>query len=161
MNSEFFRNLEQAFFDLITLEKPLGTTVDLVNDGFGTNQLVYLLAKSLRQDIDLVCIEEPEIHLHPTNLRKLAQMLAQMVEAEGKQFLITTHSEPFLLALLSLVAEGKLKTRDLACYLTTKEGKETYFELQEVQENGQIKGGSSSFMEGELEGIKAFLKVNE
>lgn len=150
-----------AIFSLDTVEKPLGMVSELVNDGFGINQLVYFLTKSLRQDVDLVCVEEPEIHLHPTAIRELARALAQMVKNEGKTFLISSHSEQFLFALLSLVAEEELKPQDLACYLTVKKGKETHFELQEVQDNGQIKGGLSSFMEGEFKDIKAFLKVKD
>src|SRR2546430_11630457 len=38
----------------------------LVNDGFGVNQVVYMLAKIHRPDVETVLIEEPEIHLHPT-----------------------------------------------------------------------------------------------
>ena len=34
----------------------------LVNDGFGVNQVVYMLAKIHRQDVETVLIEEPEIH---------------------------------------------------------------------------------------------------
>src|SRR5712692_2450646 len=35
----------------------------LVNDGFGVNQVVYMLAKIHRADVETILIEEPEIHL--------------------------------------------------------------------------------------------------
>ncbi|MEJ7677307.1 MAG: hypothetical protein WKG06_05415 [Segetibacter sp.] len=41
-----------------------GFTTDLVNEGFGVNQTVYMLIKLLKKSTGLAFIEEPEIHLH-------------------------------------------------------------------------------------------------
>jgi predicted ATPase len=144
---------------LQSVDRKTRLTDDLVNDGFGINQLVYLLAKCLKPDARLICIEEPEIHLHPTAVRRLAEVLGEIATKEGKQFLISSHSETFVLALLDLVAQEKLKPEDLAFYFVQRKGKETHLEQQEVKANGQIEGGLSSFMEAELEGLKAFLKI--
>ncbi len=70
-----------------------------MNDGFGVNQVVYMLAKIHRQDVETVLIEEPEIHLHPTIIRKFARVLARIATEENKQLLFTTHSEQFLLSI--------------------------------------------------------------
>jgi predicted ATPase len=131
-------------------------TCELVNEGFGVNQLVFLLTKALRSDVRIVCIEEPEIHLHPSAQRKLAQTLVDIAKNENKHFIITTHSETFLMALLAEVARGRLAPEQLACYWAVKKGKEAQFERQQVNEQGQIEGGLASFMEGELEDLKAF-----
>jgi predicted ATPase len=120
------------------------------------NQLVFLLTKALRSDVRIVCIEEPEIHLHPSAQRKLAQALVDIAQNENKHFIITTHSETFLMALLAEVARGRLAPKQLACYWAVKKGKEAQFERQQVNEQGQIEGGLASFMEGELEDLKAF-----
>ena len=63
------------------------------------------------------------------------------------------------MSLLALVSEGTYYPDKLAIYLTTKEGKRSKFQRQQVNENGQVEGGLSSFMEGELEDMKAFLGV--
>lgn len=149
--------LGTALFYPQTVERISGLTTELVNDGFGTNQLVYFLAKALRSETQLACVEEPEINLHPTSIRQLAQGIVRMVEEEKKQFLISTHSEPLVLALLSQVAKRKLKPKDLACYLATKTRKITRYERQGVNDKGQIEGGLKSFMEAELEDLKLFL----
>jgi len=146
-------------FSLDTIDRNTGTSCELVNDGFGVNQIVFLLAKCLKADNKWVCIEEPEVHLHPTAIRNLALSLANITHAEGKRFIISTHSETFLLALLGLVARQELAPSELSCYLTTKTGRETHFEPQQVTKDGQISGGLSSFMAGELEDIAAFLGV--
>lgn len=134
---------------------------ELVNDGFGTNQLVYLLTVALRRDASVVCIEEPEVHLHPTAIRRLARALSTIAKEKNRSFVISTHSEQFVLALLAMVKEGKLGHDEVACYLATKPDRETVFEAQPVEPTGQIKGGLSSFLEGEMEDLRTFLGVAE
>jgi predicted ATPase len=133
----------------------------LVNDGFGVNQVVYMLAKIHRQDVETVLIEEPEIHLHPTIIRRFARVLARLATEENKQLLFTTHSEQFLLSMLACVKEKILGADQLRCYHVTRERKQTVFNPERVSEEGQISGGLSSFMEGELQDIKSFLSVRE
>lgn len=133
----------------------------LVNDGFGVNQVVYMLAKIHRQDTETVMIEEPEIHLHPTVIRKFARVLAYLATVEKKQLIFTTHSEQFLLSMLACVKQKKLRPDQLRCYHAFREGKQTKFHQAPVSEDGQIAGGLASFMEGELQDIKTFLGVAE
>lgn len=145
-------------FYMTSVDKKSEVSASLVNDGFGVNQLVYMLAKVLRPDAGIVCIEEPEIHLHPTAIRLLARELNDIVNKESnKRLLISTHSEQFIRAFTTLVVEGKLSPDDLALYLVTKEGKTSKFTRNEVNEKGQIEGGLRSFIEGELEDLKVFL----
>ena len=147
-------------FSLNSIDRQTGVGVSLVNEGFGVNQLVHLLTKVLYSESGIVCIEEPEIHLHPTAIRRLARALTEMVREErSKHLIISTHSEQFIMSLLALVADGTYSPEDLAIYLVTKEGKESKFHRQQVNENGQVEGGLASFMEGELEDMKAFLGV--
>lgn len=150
-----------AIFSIDTTDKRTGVVTELVNEGFGVNQIVYILARCLHRDAEWVCIEEPEIHLHPTAVRGVAKTLAKITRDEGKRFLISTHSESFLSALLTLVAKGELNPSDLSCYFARKERKTTQFERQAVNEKGQIEGGLTSFIEGELDDIKTFLKVDK
>ncbi len=150
-----------AVFSLDATDRTTGTATELVNDGFGVNQAVFLLAKCLYADTDVMCIEEPEIHMHPSAVRRMAGVLLDMKRELGKRFVISTHSEQLVLGLLALVAKKELEPSDLACYLAQKEQKATVFERQEVSENGQIKGGLRPFIEGELEDVRAFLGVSE
>jgi AAA domain, putative AbiEii toxin, Type IV TA system/AAA ATPase domain len=133
----------------------------LVNDGFGVNQVVSMLAKIHRPGVETILIEEPEIHLHPTVIRRFARVLTHLATEEGKQLVFTTHSEQFLLSMLACVKEKLLLPEQLRCYHVDREKRQTVFNPAPVSGDGQISGGLSSFMEGELQDIKSFLGVSE
>jgi energy-coupling factor transporter ATP-binding protein EcfA2 len=144
-----------------TTEKKSRTPGLLVNDGFGVNQVVYLLAKLLRVDVKTLVIEEPEIHLHPTALRNFTRQLCAIAHEEKKQMIFTTHSESFISSLLASIAEGMLTPGEIKCCLCAKEGRRTTFKPQVVQRNGQIEGGLTTFVEAELEDLKKLLGIGE
>lgn len=150
-----------AIFTLDTTDKLTGMASELVNEGYGVNQLVHLLARALRQDVTMVCVEEPEVHLHPSAIRELVRVIAAIHHDQGKRFLISTHSEVLVLALLTLLANGNLKTSDVAFYLSEKPQKSSTFVRQEALANGQLEGGLGSFMVGELEDLEAFLAATK
>ena len=140
-------------FSINVADQNTGLETELVNDGYGVNRAAWLLALTLHDETKWMCIEEPETHLHPTAIRELVKTFVNVMRNEDKRFLFTTHSEVFALAILSEVARGNLKPDDVAFYLTSKEGKESKFERQEINKHGQIDGGLTSFMEGELEDL--------
>jgi energy-coupling factor transporter ATP-binding protein EcfA2 len=142
-----------------TTEKKSRTPGLLVNDGFGVNQVIYLLAKLLRSDVRTLLIEEPEVHLHPTAVRNFARQLCTIVREEKKQIILTTHSELFISSLLAAVAESELSPEEIHCYLCLKEKRKTAFKAQKVQKNGQIEGGLTTFIEAELEDLQKLLGI--
>ncbi len=150
-----------ATFYLHSVNRENGMTSELVNEGFGTNQLVFLLAKTFRQGIGTVCVEEPEIHLHPSAISRFVKALAKTAKEPlsilRRQFVITTHSEHLVIALLALVAEGMLQPEDLALYYVSRAGYETRMERSEVTDKGQVKGGLRGFYEAELAAARALL----
>jgi predicted ATPase len=104
-------------------------------------------------------LEEPEIHLHPTVMRRFAKELSTLVKEERKQLALTTHSEHFLVSLLNCVRDGLLQASDLHCYYVAREKKATIFSQQKVDSNGQIEGGVRSFLEAETEDLRTYLSV--
>lgn len=150
-----------AIFYLQTRHKETGFTTDLVNEGLGTNQLVTLLAKVLQKNNKFICIDEPEIHLHPSVISKLVGVLVEIAEKEGKQFLISTHSEHFITALLKHTHQKDISHEDVKVYYLKKEGQKTVFEHQAINEKGQIEGGLVHFYETELEDLSSLFKLTD
>lgn len=150
-----------ANFNLQSRDRSTGFVCDLVNEGFGTNQLVTILTKSLRKEMHTICIEESEIHLHPELMSGLVDVFIKITKEEDKSFIISTHSEHIVLSLLNKVAQGKLRAEDIKVYYLTKKGKQTLIEKQEVNEKGQVRGGLKGFYEAELEQVKQFFNISE
>jgi predicted ATPase len=144
-----------------TTDKKSRTPGLLVNDGFGVNQVVYILAKLLRSDVHTLLIEEPEVHLHPTALRNLARHFCTIVREENKQIILTTHSELLISSLITAVADRMLSSEEIRCYLCLKEHRRTILKSQQVHENGQIEGGLSNLVEAELEDLQKLLGIKE
>ena len=149
-----------ANFNLQSRDRSTGFVCDLVNEGFGTNQLVTILTKALREEMHTICIEESEIHLHPELMDKLVDVFVRIAQEEEKSFIISTHSEHIVLSLLNEVAKNRIKPEDVCIYYLSKDGKETKIERQEVNEKGQIKGGLKGFYEAELKQVKEFFSIS-
>ena len=135
------------------------TPVSIVNEGFGVNQLAYLLTIALYDKARIVLIEEPEIHLHPSMVRKLVHALTDIALNNDKRFIISTHSETFVVALLAQIAKREIDVDDVSFLLAEKKDGESRFTKQEAKSNGQIQGGLDSFIAAELEDMAAFFEV--
>ena len=150
-----------ANFFLRTRDRKTGFISELVNEGLGTNQLVTILAKVLQGKNKFICIDEPEIHLHPSIIDKLVSVMVEIANKEDKQFLVSTHSEHFITALLNKVSEKEINNEDINVYYLTKDGMNTTVEAQAINENGQIEGGLKNFYADELNNLKTLFKITE
>lgn len=136
------------------------SSVSIVNEGFGVNQLAYMLTVALYDKAKIVLIEEPEIHLHPSMVRKLVHAFVDIVSNSDRRFVISTHSETFVVALLAQIAAGKISVDDVSFILAEKDNGESNFTKQEAKPNGQIQGGLHSFIASEFEDIATFLGMD-
>ena len=147
--------------DSIPSSDGAGMPASIVNEGFGINQLVYMLTVCLYSRYKIVAIEEPEIHLHPSMVRKLAGVMAEIAVNAGRHLIVSTHSEAFVVALLSQIVAGKISVDDVSFILAENPNGNTSLTPQTATQNGQIEGGLRAFMASEAEDLLAFLQLSE
>jgi predicted ATPase len=87
--------------------------------GFGIGQLLPIVVQGLISIGQIICVEQPEIHLHPRLQAHLADFLIATTRLPddrstvrprhtGNQWIVETHSEALILRLQRRIREGKL-----------------------------------------------------
>ena len=101
---------------------PLGNPsarINLLDTGEGLTQVLAPLVALARAAYGIgprvVCLEQPELHLHTDAQRALALSIASATAA-GAQVLIETHSEVLLAATQLAIATRKIASEDVALY---------------------------------------------
>ena len=126
--NSFFLFLFTKNFNFLSKTIDESLISELINEGFGINQTIYLLTKVLRPEASVLLIEESEIHLHPTAQSKLIEALVKIVENENKTLIISTHSERIISSLFSLVVESKISHNQMEHVIyAKKKGEELLF----------------------------------
>ena len=147
-------------FTIDSVPTDRAVSASIVNEGFGINQLVYMLTICLYSRYKIVAIEEPEIHLHPSMVRELAITLAEIAKEKDRRLIVSTHSETFVVALLSQIAAGKIKVDDVSFVLAENPNGSTVLTQQKATPDGQIEGGLRAFMASEAKDLMDFLGLS-
>jgi len=139
-----------------------GQTVNIVNEGFGSNQLAHVLTQlAILPNDSLLAIEEPEIHLHPAAQARLVSVLVEATLTGKNQLIVTTHSEHILYALMALVAEGTLKPEQVAIHNVANDEGTTRLQRLELDKSGRISGGIPGFFDAQVQEFRRFLEAAE
>ena len=106
---------------LVVLDRDTGTPVTLKDVGFGVNQILPVVIEGVDFLSDtrarILCIEQPEIHIHPRLQTHLADLMIETTagaERRNKQWIVETHSEMIALRLLRRIRENKLSPDDVS-----------------------------------------------
>lgn len=119
---------EPDLFTLALFDEKRKCRVSTKDVGFGISQILPIIVQGVISKHSIICIEQPEIHIHPRLQSELGSFIAdcadrwQDVKAltakgespqrPGNQFIIETHSEHLILRLLRLIRDttnGELK----------------------------------------------------
>ncbi len=116
-------NLGEAFLagEHITValtDKRTDTQVTLTDVGYGINQLLPVIIEGVAsQEGSILCVEQPEIHLHPRLQANIADLMIDTIADEWgkrKQWIVETHSELLITRLQRRIREGKIKSEDIS-----------------------------------------------
>ena len=99
-------------------DKRTDTQVTLADVGYGINQILPVIIEGIAsQEDSILCVEQPEIHLHPRLQANIADLMIDTIADEpgkGKQWIVETHSELLILRLQRRIREGKIKPEDIS-----------------------------------------------
>jgi predicted ATPase len=122
-----------GMFQLLLTDEHTGTAVTLADVGFGVSQMLPLFvhAHLLDQMGDgMVCVQQPELHLHPRLQGQLADFFIENTctpagdpfdqSTSGCQWLIETHSEALITRIQRRVREGKIAASDISVLYVEK-----------------------------------------
>lgn len=113
---ELYSNLlEQGLIHRYELyDTVTNTTVKRSEVGLGIIQVLPILANMAAHENALLVIEQPELHLHPAQQSKLAQLVVKNYQEHGNRFMIETHSEHFIKTVQLEIARGKSQQQNVA-----------------------------------------------
>ena len=87
--------------------------VSLADVGYGVSQVLPIVTECLAASSSVICIEQPELHLHPRLAADLAELLVESA-TQGNQIIAETHSENILLRVQRLIREGRIASEGVA-----------------------------------------------
>lgn len=94
---------------------------DMMSEGTGFLQWLSVYSLALDSSVDVLLLDEPDAHLHPSLQSQLIEKLDDLMDAENKQSLLATHSTEILRWADHRTILSFAKSR--AKYLSTDEAK--------------------------------------
>lgn len=89
-----------------------GVTVGPSDVGFGIGQLLPILVEGLVRTNSTICVEQPEIHLHPRLQAALANFVVET--SKENQWIIETHSESLILRIQNKIKDKTISPDDVS-----------------------------------------------
>lgn len=123
------KRLMGDLFAILLRDKETKCEVSPKDVGFGISQLLPIIVQGVTSRNNIICIEQPEIHVHPRLQAELGSFFVECADKyplppygkdfpptpePGNQFIIETHSENLVLRLQKLIRKGELKKEHVA-----------------------------------------------
>lgn len=145
-------DLGQGVIFMEDLSLKTATRGSLTSDGY--SKVAQLLASLvLSPKGSALCIEDPEIHLHPRAQAALMDLIIKSMKGGERQAIITTHSEHMLIRLVRRIADGTISPDDVAVYYLSKEAGKIEVERVEIKEKGFVSDSFWKFFEEEMRDV--------
>ena len=136
--------------------------VNIADVGMGVSQsLPVLVALLVAEPGSLVFIEQPEFHLHPRAEQAMASILADAAN-RGVRVVAETHSSILLLAIQTLIVQGKLDPGEVLLHWFRRDKRgATKINSAELDERGAYGDWPVDFGEVEMAADNAYLDAVE
>ena len=120
---------------------------NLIDVGYGVSQALPVMMELLREDApDLLLIQQPEIHLHPSAQATLGSLFCQVAEA-GHQLVVETHSDHLLDRVRMDVRDGKsdLRPEDVSILYFERGDLDVKIHSLRIDEEGNVIGAPEGY----------------
>ena len=138
---------EKGVPELMLEDINTGTILSHKEVGIGISQVMPVIVRAIDSEKKIVCIEEPDIHVHPGLQARLGDVFIESALVNKNTLILETHSEHLLLRLLRRIKEGyeasndqKFTSNDLSVIYTKKENGISKAIEMEVDKKGKFKG---------------------
>ena len=99
-------------------DKRTDTQVTLADVGYGINQILPVIIEGIAsEEGSILCVEQPEIHLHPRLQANIADLMIDTIADEPgkrKQWIVETHSELLVRRIQTQIAQGDISPSDVS-----------------------------------------------
>ncbi|MFI5387691.1 MAG: AAA family ATPase [Fimbriimonadales bacterium] len=157
--SRYDLDLSGALVSLTLTDKGNGVSVGFADVGFGIAQVLPVLLSGLLSDNSILCVEEPEAHLHPGLQAHLGDFLIATAclsrgggddAPAGNQWIVETHSEALVRRLQRRIREGAIQPHDVSVLYVRPEGeKGSLIRQLKLDAEGRFEtSGPDGFFEG-------------
>ncbi len=139
-----------------------GTTVNLVDVGYGVSQALPIVVDCLRAVHGrTLLLQQPEVHLHPKAQAELGSFLAVLAKREKKRFLIETHSDYLVDRIRMDIRDKKhgLKPEDVAFLYFERVAGEVRIHRLNLDEQGDIVDAPPGYRKFILQEERRFLGI--
>ena len=117
---------------------------------------------------EILCVENPEVHLHPKLQLDIAEFLVRQAVI-GKYMIVETHSDLVVRRVMCTVLEEELKQEAVRLYFTRMETKSephregpvasSVLERVEIDEHGRIRNWPDGFLDADIRESRRLLDV--
>ncbi len=128
------------YFSIILEDNRTKTLVTLADVGFGINQLLPIVIEGIVSKKNaIICVEQPEIHLHPRLQANIADLMIKTSQGEDeKQWIVETHSELLIRRIQRRIREETLNPDDVSVIYVNSGDDGSKIEILELDEDGDF-----------------------